>query len=387
MRLGLICASAILSIDGASLAQNPPAQVALDATMSAGEARAIASEFAKLLEERYFYPSIGRLYAERVRFSSARGEYDRISSASALAEQLTADVQRVAPDNHLAVRVRGQDAFAPPATRAVQSDADVRSLHPPLVPGAGKPIEELTWIAPGVAYARFTSFPSRPDTMTTVDEFMKGHAEAKAMIFDLRTSRGGGPGEMDVIFSYLFGEGKTLIHNQIRASMVDKDARLPPTMRAVQGHPGVVTHEHFVIPNNGERRLRGTKIFVLVSELTRSAAEHFAFALKATGRGTVIGIPTAGAGNFAFGPVPVGQRFTAFIPLGRSIDPRTGKGWEGIGVQPDVLASPEGALVEALARVGIRRAEAQLLSRKFAPLQSMARPTPPVRYIPPKLPD
>jgi len=38
------------------------------------------------------------------------------------------------------------------------------------------------------------------------------------------------------------------------------------------------------------------------------------------------------------------------VPNGQALHPLTGKGWEGVGVQPDVETSLEGALTEAYRR-------------------------------------
>jgi DNA-binding protein H-NS len=42
--------------------------------------------------------------------------------------------------------------------------------------------------------------------------------------------------------------------------------------------------------------------------------------------------------------------FMAFIPVGRTYDPDTGEGWQGVGVTPDVAVLADQALDEALRR-------------------------------------
>lgn len=44
----------------------------------------------------------------------------------------------------------------------------------------------------------------------------------------------------------------------------------------------------------------------------------------------------------------IGERFAAFIPVGRSYDPATGQGWEGTGVTPHVAVPAAQALETAL---------------------------------------
>jgi C-terminal processing protease CtpA/Prc len=51
--------------------------------------------------------------------------------------------------------------------------------------------------------------------------------------------------------------------------------------------------------------------------------------------------------------VPMGESYAAFIPVGRTFDPDTGKSWEGTGVTPDVAVPADKALDEALKLAGV----------------------------------
>lgn len=123
---------------------------------------------------------------------------------------------------------------------------------------------------------------------------------------------------------------------------------------------------------NGDFRLRDAKVFLLTSESTNSAAEYFALAMKASGRATLVGSRTSGANHFG-GMIPLPGGYAAFIPVGRTYDPATGKDWEGTGVSPDVDVPPEDALAWALQSLGISKAEAARLSASHAPSGSMKR--------------
>jgi C-terminal processing protease CtpA/Prc len=95
------------------------------------------------------------------------------------------------------------------------------------------------------------------------------------------------------------------------------------------------------------------KIYLLVSRDTVSAGEHLALALKRTGRATLIGQTTRGAGNFGR-PFKLPHNFSAFVPFGRTFDPASGQGWEGTGVRPDIEVPAEKALDEALRVAGLK---------------------------------
>ena len=138
-------------------------------------------------------------------------------------------------------------------------------------------------------------------------------------------------------------------------------------MRRLSAPAGIVRDEHVAIPHPSKNGLKDAKVFVLTSNASGSAAEHFALALKASGRATLIGATTRGMGNFALGGTrPVANGFSAFIPSGRSYDPHTGKGWEGTGVEPNLAVDPAAALVEALVRSGLDRSDAEALGRPKA---------------------
>jgi C-terminal processing protease CtpA/Prc len=94
-------------------------------------------------------------------------------------------------------------------------------------------------------------------------------------------------------------------------------------------------------------RFHGKPIYVLISPLTGSAAEEFAYDVKTHKLGTVIGAPSAG-GAHPGGLFRLNRNFGAFIATGRAVNPVTNTNWEGVGVQPDVAAKPEEALRVAL---------------------------------------
>jgi hypothetical protein len=340
-----------------------------DVTIGAVEARKTALDLAQMLQESYAFPDVAARYAAMLRANAGSGAYDGLTSGKALAEKLTADLRTVSPDNHLRVRVRPPEA--PPRPGASAEAGPVRRMVPLT------PIEEQRWLAPGIAYIRFNVFPGDTETVAAVRKFMADHLEAKTIIFDNRTHHGGGLAEMDAMFPYLFAKTTTLVTMDTRAS-VDRargsplgDARL----RLVPVKEDVVRREHYVEPSATEKRLFGAKVFVLTSGATASAAEHMTLALKRTHRATIVGEPTAGAGNYG-GQETIGDKFVVFIPVGRTFDPDTGKGWEGSGIDPDVAVPADKALAEALVRSGLSQADAERISAEVKPTGPMVRRTP-----------
>jgi C-terminal processing protease CtpA/Prc len=182
---------------------------------------------------------------------------------------------------------------------------------------------------------------------------------------------------MDVIFPYLFARPTSLVMMDTRTS-VERTRGSPMegfNVRLVPTQEDVVRREHYVEPSTSEKRLFKAKVFVLTSGATASAAEHMTLALKRTHRATIVGETTAGAGHYG-GQEPVGEKFSVFIPVGRTFDADTGKGWEGDGIAPDVPVRAAEALTEALVRAGLAKAEAQRISAGVKPSGKMERRAP-----------
>ena len=134
---------------------------------------------------------------------------------------------------------------------------------------------------------------------------------------------------------------------------------------AVEGDKMVATHS--AIPGQ-ETPLRHAKVYVLTSNRSASAAEHFALALKTTGRATLIGEATAGANHFG-GPTPLNDHFGVWLPIGRTYDIKTGKDWEGDGIAPHIAVDPTKALVLALEKAGLSHEEAVRLDAQEVPAE------------------
>lgn len=336
--------------------------------MAADEASAdvVAGKYAALLERDYLYPETGKRYADAIRAGIAAGRY-RALTGEALGTAIDRDVDAVSPDGHLRLRIPEAAASAEPAPGSAAPAPRPKKV----------PVEQAGWIAPGIAFVRFNIFPQDEAVTATAAKFMADHADAKAIIFDIRTHNGGGLDQMDVIFPWLFGKETRLVTMATRAS-VDAEGGSPiagiASMRMVPGDAGMVAREHWATPNV-DPRLRDAKIYVLTSGASASAAEHFALAMKHTGRGTLVGAPTAGANHFGRGE-DLGGGYGAFIPVGRTYDPVTRKDWEGEGVLPDIAVAPADALVRALTELGVAPTEAKTLSDAHMPAWPMERRKP-----------
>ncbi len=330
--------------------EQAPAAAAPTATPA--EYAAAIENLAGKLEASYVDPAVGKQYAALLRANKAT--YAQIGDPAALSRRLTTDLRALHPDNHLRVAQGDVEGPSGPGPHRIR-------VGPPGGPGPGaapggpggpRPpaIEDPKWIADGVAYIKFNMFDGAPETLATLETFMKEHADAKAIILDARTHRGGGIAEMDVMLPYLYAQPTRLVGMDLAQSVVDARGGPPrdsPSMRPVPAPKGTFRREHWVTPN-AETRLRDAKVFYLTSTRTGSAAEHLALAFKRTHRATLVGEHTGGANHFG-GFEPLGAGLVAFVPIGRTFDPDTNWDWEGVGVQPDVAVPADQALDKALA--------------------------------------
>jgi C-terminal processing protease CtpA/Prc len=345
---------ALLLLAGVATSQSSTAQTSpAPAVATAPHSRAETIEdLATKLIDRFVDPEVGKRYAAMLRTNAAAGKYDAIADDAAFAKQVTADLQAVAFDGHLKLTPAKEHAPGGPATAGKKPD----------IPEA---IEAAARLNKDVAYIRLGRFFGEPENVAAIKKFLLENQDAKTIIFDVRTHIGGGLDEMDAMFPLLFDKETTLVDMDTRVG-VESPIDEGPTLRRIAAPESVVRREHFVIPADGPRPLAKAKVFVLASGRTGSAGEHFVLAMKRTHRATVIGETTYGAGNYGnFQKIAGG--FSAFIPVGRTFDPDTGKGWDYVGVAPNIAVPAAQALTEALVRSGISKTEAEALSAKYGP--------------------
>jgi hypothetical protein len=329
-------------------------------SLEQGEGRAVAEKLASDLVDLFVYRDQADAYAAMLRKNAAAGRYDT-GTRGELAKMLTDDLQAVHKDGHLHVML------GEPGGRAGgQVHGALPANLPPL-------IQSAKTIAPGIGYIRFTGFFGTDEEMAAVRKWLADNRDAKTLIFDLRNHHGGGLDEQDAIFSYLFDRPTPLVRMAVAKSLYSQGAsplRPRPTLLvATEGDKAVGTHT--AIPGD-DTPLRKAKVYLLTSNRTGSAAEHFALAMKSTGRGTLIGEATAGANHFG-GPWPLNDHLAVWMPVGRTYDIKTGKDWEGDGVAPDIAVDPKQALVFALEKAGVSHEAAVKLDAAEVPAEPVHR--------------
>jgi len=350
-----LCAQAAAPAPAAAPASQPAGAAALeDASIDAGEGRAVALKLADQLVQDFVYRDEAEAYAAMLKANAAAGRYDS-GTRGDIATRMTDDLMAVHKDGHLHVAVIDRNegpgaSSGPPKGR------------PPL-------IQSAKTIAQGIGYIRFTAFAGTDQEVAAVRQWLAENSNAKTLIFDLRNHHGGGLDEQDAIFSYIFARRTPLVRMAISKGVYEK-AGFPVTERpsmelATAGDQVVRTH--VAVPGS-DTPLRKARVYLLVSNKTASAAEHFSLAMKSTHRGTLIGEATAGANHFG-GPQRIDEHFGVWMPMGRTYDIKTGKDWEGDGVAPDIAVDPKDALVVALEKAGLSHDQAVKLDAEEVPAE------------------
>lgn len=318
-----------------------------------GEGRQFAEKFATEIASNFVFPEQGAAYAAMLRKNAAAGRYDT-GTRGELAKRVNDDLMAVHKDGHLNVSVtRPKDG---------EDGGDGGPKLPPL-------IQSARTIAPGIGYIRFSAFFGSEEEMAGLRKWLAENKDAKTLIFDLRNHHGGGLEEQDAIFGYIYDKQTPLLRMAMAKSIYEKFGspmgNATSLNFAVEGDKMIATHTALPVENTP---LRKAKVYLLVSNKTASAAEHFALALKSSGRATLIGEATAGANHFG-GPAEITDHFNVWMPVGHTYDIKTGADWEGTGVAPDISVDPKLALVTALEKAGVSHADAVKLDAEEVPAE------------------
>ncbi len=284
--------------------------------ITAAQRATVVDSLTAALIETYVYLETAEEMRDVLHARLGDGEYDDLSSSGAFARRLEEDLRSVSHDLHLKVRVP-----RPPAP------ADGEG---PCGRSENYCFQKVEILPENIGYLKFNNFVDTDVAGPTAVAAMNFLANTDALIIDLRGNGGGDASMVQLISSYFFEERVHL--NSFYYRQTDEWEEIW-TLEEVEGP-----------------RMTEVPIFVLVDGLTFSAAEGFAYHLKARERATIVGETTRGGAH------PVTHRtfqlegfsIDASIPFGRAVNPITGTNWEGTGVEPDIQVSAGDALDEAI---------------------------------------
>ncbi len=315
----------------------------------------VIEDISELLEEMYVIPETADEVQLMLRANLAAGRYDEDVSPAAFAAALTRDMYELTGDKHLRVSfgpdggtakrriVTGAPDGGAEGVKIVVREGGEPVDHVEQEPGTRsdggvfdgvKGIPEAKILPGNVGYVDIRLFVPRAMQEDVAVKAMETVSGADALIFDLRTCAGGSPDMVHFITSYLYPPEPmhliTYYHGHSEPDSAYTLAEVPGTRR-----PDV-------------------PVYLLISPFTGSGCEEFSYNLKHHGRASLIGETTGGAGHGG-GVHAVAAGFSAFIPDFRPVHPKTGGGWEGVGVIPTTECSSEKAhlLAHKMALEGI----------------------------------
>ena len=275
------------------------------AQLSAESRARVIDSLAKAVSNIYPAADTGAMIAQQLRARAAAGAYSGASDPALFARLVTQDLQSTNHDTHLVLDMAGgaQGGAAPPA---------------------GHGVEQVDRLEGNVGYLRMSHFLGGNDANVAVEHALRELERTDAIILDLRNSRGGSAALANFLISH-FAPADTqhslTVYDRVRNT----------------------SFERYTMPSVPGPRRPDVPLFVLVDDVTRSAAEDVPFVLQNMKRATIVGSNTAGAGrNNTI--VPVGEGFVASISFTRVMEPVTHREWERTGITPNVRVHPDSAL-------------------------------------------
>jgi len=311
-----------------TLAQDRPVSFAAGAAESApvvsldpAERHRIASAVASDLETYYFDRSLGRDAAQTILNQEKQGADNAVRTGADLALLLTRQIRGVTADPHLSVVYSLQPL--PPQPAAALSPQALAAYRTTLLQDHCA-IDRDAVLPGNIGYLKLNAFPMPSVCGSQMRAALASIDNTNAAIFDLRDNRGGDPAMVALVASYLFAHAQPWYDPKQPGQSV-----LPVTASHLADKP----------------------VYILTTVLTLSAAEQFSYNLQMLHRATLVGEITGGSAHVGVFH-RIDDHFGIGIPEFPIVNPYSSRDWEGVGITPDVRASPADALAiaEQLAR-------------------------------------
>jgi retinol-binding protein 3 len=295
--LVLLACLALLPVAGAAQSQ-----------FGAAQREEVVKTLSSMLADRYLDEAVGRRLSQLLQDKLTRGEFDVLAQPEAFAAAITDILQAETRDRHLWIWYRSGAA----------ARLQFAFVEAPMVGRVD--------VLPGhIGYIEVHHFVGQVAEFDAAMEKVKG---AAALVLDLRQCAGGNREQVHHLSTYFFAKPTRLLSRQARTDQAPIEHRTLDTV------PGP--------------RFADAPVYVLTSQRTFSAAEGFALGLRVNGRALLVGERTGGGGHYVQGFPQLPHGFQMLLPVGRNLDPRTGRSWEIEGLSPDLSVNAEQALQSAI---------------------------------------
>lgn len=308
----LVAASAFIAAPSATKAAVP--DTSQSASLDPATVRQVIDGIAIKLREDYVFPDKGVQAADALERSLADNAYAAVTDPSKFAVQLTEQLRAITKDSHMRVIFGSPFRNQPPPSTSQDAGFEVKQLDG------------------NIGYIHLARFVPPEAFNPAADNAMRRLSDTAALIIDMRDNGGGHPASVAYLASFFLDPGTRVHINDL-----------------IWRNRGTSTFrtESFWSSPTPVSYLR-KPVYVLVGPKTYSAGEEFAYDLQVLKRVTVVGEKTRGGANPG-GLNDLGSDLFVVVPTGRAENPITRGNWGGVGVRPDVQATPEGTLETAIA--------------------------------------
>jgi hypothetical protein len=268
------------------------------------------------VREQHFSVAEGARIARALERHIRARRYSAIAGGWQLAATLTQDLRAISGDPHFLV-----DYFVRPRPFPVPAGGGDEASREDFALG-NYGVRSAERLDGNIGYLRIDRFAPAREAGPVLEAAIAMLSATEALIIDLRYN-GGGHGDTTALLAGLLLAEPSRMSDIIRRDGVTQ-------VWTPAGLSGRYTRP----------------VYVLTSARTFSAAEAFAYNLRALGRVRIVGERTRGGAN----PVArtlLSPRFWALVPVAQTRNPLTGGNWQGIGVTPDIASPADQALAAA----------------------------------------
>lgn len=287
-----------------------------DITIAAADRDLAMRNLLTAIREQHFSAEEGARIAQALRRNWRSRKYATITSGRQFAAALTEDLRAISADPHFMVEyfVRPRP-FPMPADGGDEASQQDLSL-------VNYGVRSAERLEGNIGYLRIDRFAPARDAGPALQGAVAMLSATEALIIDLRYN-GGGYGDATAFLA-----GLLLPEPSRMSDIVARDG-------VTQTWSPIILSGRYAKP-----------VYILTSARTFSAAEGFAYNLKALGRVKIVGERTRGGAN----PVTralLSPRFWLMLPIAQARNPLTGGNWQGTGIKPDIESPADQALAVA----------------------------------------
>ncbi|HBB87015.1 MAG TPA: hypothetical protein DC047_05320 [Blastocatellia bacterium] len=238
-----------------------PAQVEqTDLPINAATRTQVIEAVLSRLNESYVLPETAARMEHSIRMRMQKGDYDKVTSSSVLAQTLTTHLAEIAKDKHLGVGFSYD--LIPISTDQKEPSAEDRERLRRMASSINFGFEKVERLNGNVGYMELDGFVNSELGAETAIAAMQFLANTDALIIDLRYNGGGVPGTAQLISSYFFSDTPVYLHS-------------------IYWREGNRTEQFWTLPYVPGKRYVDKPVYILMGKRTLSAPESFAYNLQA----------------------------------------------------------------------------------------------------------